>query len=229
MNLRDDPTSQGSKIVGSAGMGQTVSGRMVTNDAGAEWLHITEGDHRGSYIWVGNIRPMRSPNPEPGMIGAELVSHPAQTTSGEKYRIRITCYFHGEQSSIHTCYMGGPGHAGFTVMSVRRGSDELELPGDIHDRKSVIFDVGADDFDVHIRTPHTGSSRIVLDVIDDGERVVHSSATSGSWETRFDEVKLNRNDIVENPTGANSLNARTRVVESERTSRRTKLHTNRDF
>lgn len=92
VNLRDDPTSQGSEIVGRARLGETVSGRMATNDAGAEWLHITEGDHRGSYIWAGNVRPMGNPTED---------QRPATPVS---YSARLSCDYMRQPTMLLLCF-----------------------------------------------------------------------------------------------------------------------------
>lgn len=60
-NVRDAPNVQGSRIVATLPPGQAVSGTIVADGPGEDWVRISAGRHRGRYVWTGNLT--RAPAP----------------------------------------------------------------------------------------------------------------------------------------------------------------------
>lgn len=60
-NVRDAPNVRGSRIVATLPPGQAVSGAIVADGPGEDWVRISSGRHRGRYVWTGNLE--RGPAP----------------------------------------------------------------------------------------------------------------------------------------------------------------------
>ena len=54
VNVRDAPTARDSRVIGRLAGGQAVTGRQVSGE-GREWIEISEGEHKGGFVWGGNL------------------------------------------------------------------------------------------------------------------------------------------------------------------------------
>lgn len=54
-NIRSQPTSKGSTVLGQLAAGQAVAGVWREGAEGSRWLELAEGPHKGAFVWGRNL------------------------------------------------------------------------------------------------------------------------------------------------------------------------------
>ena len=87
-NVRDQPTATAGRVVAQLAEGDFIAGR-VQGSGDTQWVKITEGALRGSFVWAGNLvteGPDETPDIE-GHAGAETQTEQTLSVSPELARI----------------------------------------------------------------------------------------------------------------------------------------------